>query len=76
MKARIRSLDPTGIEVESVEFELPVVEDIKINDGVKSVIQDDETVIEYEPKRVYRYFLDIGNHTYIINARTGELTKL
>lgn len=75
MKAKIKSLDPTGVEVESVEFELPLIDEIKTDEDVLSVTQPDGTVIEYEPKRVYRYYLEIGKHIYQVNARTGELKK-
>ena len=74
MKAKIRNLDPTGVEVEAEEFVLPLVVEYTLENGYKTVIQPDGTVITYEPARVCRYFLDIGEFIYRLNARTGELT--
>ena len=74
MKAKIRSLDPTGVEVEAEEFELPVVVDIVSREGVCEVTQPDGIIITYEPMRQFRYFLEIGKYVYRINAMTGELS--
>ena len=76
MKVKIRSLDPTGVEVEAEEFELPVVVDIVSNEGVDEMKQPDGSIITYEPMRQFRYFLDIGDYIYRINARTGEITLI
>jgi hypothetical protein len=74
MIAKIRNLDPTGVEVEAEEFILPLVVEYTLEEGYKTVIQPDGTVITYEPARQSRYFLDIGEFIYRLNARTGELT--
>ena len=76
MKVKIRSLDPTGVEVEAEEFELPVVLDETPENGYEEVEQPDGTFLVYEPMRQHRYFLDIGNYIYRINARTGEITLI
>jgi len=74
MKAKIRSLDPTGVEVEAEEFEFPLVVGYTLGEGYEQVTQPDGTVITYEPARQNRYFLDIGEYVYRLNARTGELS--
>lgn len=74
MKAKIRNLDPTGVEVEAEEFVLPIVVEDKSREGFKEEIQPDGTVITYEPARQNRYFFEIGEYVYRLNARTGELT--
>ena len=74
MKAKIINRDPTGIEVDSVEFELPLVVEETPENGFKEVVQKDGSVITYEPARQNRYFLEIGIYIYRINARTGELS--
>lgn len=76
MKAKIVNYDPTGVEVESQEFELPLVIEYTSQEGVCAVEQPDGTVIHYEPMRKNRYFLEIGDFIYKINDRTGELTKI
>lgn len=73
MKAKIRNLDPTGVEVEAEEFELPLVIEENLEAGFEEVIQEDGTVVTYEPTKRNRYFLNIGKFVYSINARTGEL---
>lgn len=75
MKVKIRNLDPTGVEVEGEEFVLPVLVDPDPR-AYKEVVQKDGTVITYEPAKQNRYFLDIGEYTYRINDRTGELTLI
>ena len=76
MKAKIRSLDPTGVEVEAEEFEFPLVVGYMLGEGYEQVTQPNGTVLIYEPARQNRYFLNIGNYIYRLNARTGELTLI
>lgn len=73
MKAKIVNRDPTGVIVESKEFELPLVVEFTSQEGVCAVEQPDGSVIHYEPARQNRYFLEIGEFIYKINDRTGEL---
>jgi len=73
MKAKIINRDPTGVEVDSAEFELPLVVEETPENGFKEVVQEDGTVICYEPARQNRHFLEIGEYIYLLNARTGEL---
>ena len=76
MKAKISNHDPTGVEVEAEEFELPLVVEHTLENGYEQVTLPDGTVNTYEPARVCRYFLHIGGYIYRLNARTGELTLI
>lgn len=76
MKVTIKNLDPTGVEVEAKEFEIPLIKDITSDKGVCRVAQEDGTIIVYEPARMNRYFLYIGGYIYQLNQRTGELTLI
>lgn len=76
MKAKIINLDPTGVEVDSAEFELPIVVEETPENGFKKELQPDGTVICYEPARMNRYYLEIGKYIYRLNTRTGELTLI
>ena len=73
MKARIVNYDPTGVEIEAEEFELPLVVEHQSREGVCSVEQTDGTFLHYEPARKNRYYLEIGGYIYRLNDRTGEL---
>jgi len=76
MKITIKNLDPTGVEVESAEIKLPVIVEETPENGFEKVVQEDGTVIVYEPARQNRYFLEIGGYIYRLNQRTGELTLI
>lgn len=73
MKITIKNLDPTGVEVESEEIELPVIVEQTPENGYCKVEQPDGTFITYEPARVNRYYLHIGGYIYRLSQRTGEL---
>ena len=75
MKAVIRNLDPTGVEVEKQEFEIPLVRDEELGEP-KTETQPNGTVITYEPARKNRYYLEIGDHVYHVIPKTGELRQV
>jgi hypothetical protein len=64
MKAEIISLDPTGVEIESRIFEIPLIGEVVPDDG-----------IIYKPTQAKRYILKIGEYSYWIK-QSGELFSL
>ena len=76
MNVIIKNLDPTGVEVESAEINLPVIVEQTPENGYETVVQPDGTVITYEPMRQNRYFLHFLGYIYRLNQRTGELTLI
>jgi hypothetical protein len=73
MKIKIMNYDPTGVEVESAEIELPVIVEHTPENGYKTVVEEDGTVVTYEPARQNRYYIEIGCYIYKLNQRTGRL---
>jgi hypothetical protein len=73
MKMTIKNLDPTGVEIESEEITLPVIVEHTPENGYKTVVEEDGTVVTYEPARQNRYYLELGGYLYKLNQITGEL---
>jgi hypothetical protein len=68
MKAKITSYDPTGISVESQEFDIPII-NMEV-DTRPNVIGDNGIV--YEPAQKNRYLLHIGEYQYWIK-KSGQI---
>lgn len=76
MIIKISNYDPTGVEVESEEIKLPVIVEQTPENGYKTVVEEDGTVVTYEPTKQNRYFLHFLGYIYRLNQRTGELTLI
>lgn len=66
MKAKIIRLDPTGVEVTSKEFEVPLIADR--NRSLSSGLPQ-------EPMLQYRYLLEIGKYQYFIRSN-GDIEPI
>jgi len=76
MKLKIKRLDPCGVVDAAEELELSIIVKRTEENGFKKEVQPDGIVFEYEPMRQFRYYLEIGDFTYWINDKTGELNYI
>jgi len=76
MKITIKNIDPTGTVVESEEFNTTVIVEHTPKNGYEKVVEEDGTVVSYEPAKQNRYFLHFLGYIYLLNQRTGELVLI
>jgi hypothetical protein len=67
MKYKIKSFDPTGVELEVEEGEFPLIPSVYESSRIDGVL--------YEPMKKNRYLLEIGENRYWVGYN-GELEKL